>query len=396
MANDEKNVNIDEKNAESPQGDGKVKKPRLKKFQQDEEPIKVNLAEPKEEEVKEEEQPKEEVKQEETPVVEEVVEEKKEEVVEEKEAPVVEEITDEEVEEKVEEVQEAVEEAIEKAEETGEELPENIQKLMKFMEETGGDLEDYVKLNQDYSKFDDTALLREYYRQTKPHLSSDEVDFLMEDSFTYDEEVDDPKNIKRKKLAFKEQVADARAQLDRQKSKYYEEINAGVKLTPDQQKAIDFFNRYNKERGEQDKIAQQQKSTFQQKTKDVFNKNFKGFEYNIGEKRFRFNVKDAGSVQEQQSDINNFVNKFVDNKSNTLSDAKGYHKSLFTAMNADAVANHFYEQGRADAIKESIAKAKNVSMEPRQGLGEVEAGGMKVKILQDNDMSSFRFKPKTK
>ena len=396
MANDEKNVNIDEKNAESPQGDGKVKKPRLKKFQQDEEPIKVNLAEPKEEEVKEEEQPKEEVKQEETPVVEEIVEEKKEEVVEEKEAPVVEEITDEEVEEKVEEVQEAVEEAIEKAEETGEELPENIQKLMKFMEETGGDLEDYVKLNQDYSKFDDTALLREYYRQTKPHLSSDEVDFLMEDSFTYDEEVDDPKNIKRKKLAFKEQVADARAQLDRQKSKYYEEINAGVKLTPDQQKAIDFFNRYNKERSEQDKIAQQQKSTFQQKTKDVFNKNFKGFEYNIGEKRFRFNVKDAGSVQEQQSDINNFVNKFVDNKSNTLSDAKGYHKSLFTAMNADAVANHFYEQGKADAIKESIAKAKNVSMEPRQGLGEVEAGGMKVKILQDNDMSSFRFKPKTK
>ena len=395
MANDEKNVNIDEKNVESPQGDGKVKKPRLKKFQQNEEPIKVNLAEPKEEEVKEE-QPKEEVKQEETPVVEEIVEEKKEEVVEEKEAPVVEEITDEEVEEKVEEVQEAVEEAIEEAEKTGEELPENIQKLMKFMDETGGDLEDYVKLNQDYSKFDDTALLREYYRQTKPHLSSDEIDFLMEDSFTFDEEVDDPKNIKRKKLAFKEQVADARAHLDRQKSKYYEEINAGVKLTPDQQKAIDFFNRYNKERSEQDKIAQQQKSTFQQKTKDVFNKNFKGFEYNIGEKRFRFNVKDAGNIKEQQSDINNFVNKFVDNKSNTLSDAKGYHKSLFTAMNADAVANHFYEQGRADAIKESIAKAKNVSMEPRQGLGEVEAGGMKVKILQDNDMSSFRFKPKTK
>ena len=394
MAKDEKNVKIDEKNAEAPQGEVKVK-PRKKFAPQSEEPVKVNLAEPKKEEVKEE-QPQEEVKQEETPVVEEIVEEKKEEVVEEKEAPVVEEITDEEVEEKVEEVQEAVEEAIEEAEKTGEELPENIQKLMKFMDETGGDLEDYVKLNQDYSKFDDTALLREYYRQTKPHLSSDEVDFLMEDSFTYDEETDDPKDIKRKKLAFKEQVADARAQLDRQKSKYYEEIKSGVKLTPDQQKAIDFFNRYNKERSEQDKIAQQQKSTFQQKTKDVFNKNFKGFEYNIGEKRFRFNVKDAGSVQEQQSDINNFVNKFVDNKTNTISDAKGYHKSLFTAMNADSVANHFYEQGRADAIKESIAKAKNVSMEPRQGLGEVEAGGMKVKILQDNDMSSFRFKPKTK
>ena len=243
MAKDE-NVKIDEKNAESPQGDAKVKKPRLKKFQQDDTPIKVNLAESKEEEVKEEEQPKEEVKQEETPVVEEIVEEKKEEVVEEKEAPVVEEVTDEKVEDKVEEVQEAVEEAIEKSEETGEELPENIQKLMKFMDETGGDLEDYVKLNQDYSNLMTQRLLREYYKQTKPHLSSDEVDFLMEDTFTYEEDVDDPRAYKRKKLAFKEQVADAKAQLDRQKSKYYEEINAGVKLTPDQQKAIDFFNRY--------------------------------------------------------------------------------------------------------------------------------------------------------
>lgn len=262
------------------------------------------------------------------------------------------------------------------------------------MEETGGDLEDYVKLNQDYSKFDDTGLLREYYRQTKPHLSSDEVDFLMEDSFTYDEETDDPKDIKRKKLAFKEQVADARAQLDRQKSKYYEEIKSGVKLTSDQQKAIDFFNRYNKERSEQDKIAEQQKSKFQAETNNVFDKNFKGFEYNIGDRRFRFNVKDAGEVKNTQSDINNFVNKFVDRKTQLMSDAKGYHKSLFTAMNADAVANHFYEQGRADAIRESVAKAKNVSMEPRQGLGEVQAGGLKVKVLQDNafDSGKLRFK----
>jgi hypothetical protein len=392
MAKDEKNVKIDEKNAEAPQGEVKVK-PRKKFAPQNEEPVKVNLAEPKKEEVKEE-QPKEEVKQEETPVVEEVVEEKKEEVVEEKEAPVVEEITDEEVEEKVEEVQEAVEEAIEKAEETGQELPENIQKLMKFMDETGGDLEDYVKLNQDYSKYDDTALLREYYRQTKPHLSSDEVDFLMEDSFTYNEEADDPKDIKRKKLAFKEQVADARAQLDRQKSTYYEEIKSGVKLTPDQQKAIDFFNRYNKERSEQDKAVEQQQSKFKAETNNVFNKNFKGFEYNIGERKFRFNVKDASEVKNTQSDINNFVNKFVDRKTQLMSDAKGYHKSLFTAMNADAVANHFYEQGKADAIKESIAKAKNVSMEPRQGLGEVQAGGLKVKVLQDNafDSGKLRFK----
>ena len=387
-------VKIDEQNAESPQGDGKVKKPRLKKYNQQEEPIKVNLA--KEEPAAEEqveEQPKEET-QEEQPVVEEVVEEtKEEEAVEENEQPVVEEITDEKVEEKVEEVQEAVEEAIEEAKETGQELPENIQKLMQFMDETGGDLEDYVRLNQDYSKLDSKNLLREYYKQTKPHLDADEIEFLMEDSFTYDEDVDDPKDIKRKKLAFKEQVADARAQLDRQKSKYYEEIKSGVKLTPDQQKAVDFFNRYNKEQTETEKVAQQQREAFTSKTNQLFNDKFKGFEYNIGDKRFRFNVKDAAQVKENQSDINNFVSKFMDKKQQ-LTDPQGYHKSLFTAMNADAVANHFYQQGKADAIKDSIAKAKNITTEPRQGLGEVQAGGVKVKVLSGDDSNAFKFKLK--
>ena len=387
-------VKIDENNAEAPMGDGKVKKPRLKKYNQQEETLKVNLA--KEEPAAEEqveEQPKEET-QEEQPVVEEVVEEtKEEEAVEENEQPVVEEITDEKVEEKVEEVQEAVEEAIEEAKETGQELPENIQKLMQFMDETGGDLEDYVRLNQDYSKLDSKNLLREYYKQTKPHLDADEIEFLMEDSFTYDEDVDDPKDIKRKKLAFKEQVADARAQLDRQKSKYYEEIKSGVKLTPDQQKAVDFFNRYNKEQTETEKVAQQQREAFTSKTNQLFNDKFKGFEYNIGDKRFRFNVKDAAQVKENQSDINNFVSKFMDKKQQ-LTDPQGYHKSLFTAMNADAVANHFYQQGKADAIKDSIAKAKNITTEPRQGLGEVEAGGVKVRVLSGDDSNAFKFKLK--
>ena len=390
-----KEVKIDEKNAESPQGDGKVKKPRLKKYNEPEEPIKVNLAQKEEPAAEEqvEEQPKEEM-QEEQPVVEEIVEEtKEEEAVEESEQPVVEEITDEKVEEKVEEVQEAVEEAIEKAEETGEELPENIQKLMKFMDETGGDLEDYVRLNQDYSKLDSKNLLREYYKQTKPHLDADEIEFLMEDSFTYDEDVDDPRDIKRKKLAFKEQVANARATLDGQKSKYYEEIKAGVKLTPDQQKAIDFFNRYNKEQTETQKIAQEQRQAFTSKTNQLFNDKFKGFEYNVGDKRFRFNVKDAAQVKENQSDINNFVSKFMDKKQQ-LTDPQGYHKSLFTAMNADAVANHFYQQGRADAIKDSIAKAKNITTEPRQGLGEVQAGGVKVRVLSGDDSNAFKFKLK--
>ena len=320
------------------------------------------------------------------------LEESTEQSEEKKEEVVLEEITEDSTEEKVAEVEEQVEEAITEAKETGKPLPENIQKLVNFMEETGGDINDYVRLNQDYSKLDDMSLLREYYKQTKSHLNDDEISFLMEDQFSYDEEEDDDKDIRRKKLALKEQVANAKSHLDGQKSKYYEEIKAGSKLTPEQQKAWDFFNRYNKESEETKKVAEAQKSNFLKKTDSVFNDKFKGFEYSVGDKKYRFNVKNANEVKEAQSDINNFVKKFL-NEKNEMFDAKGYHKSLFTAMNADAIAKHFYDQGKADALKESIAKSKNVDMNPRQTHGEIEAGGMKIKVLGDTS-SDFKFKIK--
>ena len=309
------------------------------------------------------------------------------------ETPVLEEIT-EEVEEKTEELTEQVEEAVAEAEQTGTPLPENLQKVVDFMDETGGTLEDYVRLNQDYSKYDDTTILREYYKQTKKHLNDDEINFLMEDSFSYDEEVDEPKDIKKKKIALKEQVASAKAHLDGQKSKYYEEIKAGSKLTQEQQKAVNFFNRYNKESEENQKIAKKQTDTFLNKTNQVFNDKFKGFEYSVGEKKYRFNVKDANEVKTNQSDINNFVKKFL-NENNEMSDAKGYHKSLFTAMNPDAIANHFYQQGKADALKDSVAKAKNVNMDPRQSFSNDNTSGPKIRVLND-DSSTFKFKIKNK
>jgi len=304
------------------------------------------------------------------------------------ETPVLEEITEEEVEE----VEEQVEEAIAEAEATGKPLPENIQKLMDFMDETGGDLSDYVKLNQDYSKLDDQDLLYEYYKQTKPHLNQEEINFLMEDTFSFDEDVDDDRDIRRKKLALKEQVASAKSHLDGQKSTYYEEIKAGSKLTTEQQKAVNFFDRYNKESEVTQKAAKQNTDVFTQKTEQVFNDKFKGFEYNVGDKKYRFNVNNAEEVKNTQSDINNFTKKFLD-KNQTLSDAKGYHKSLYTAMNADAVAKHFYDQGKADAMKNSMAKAKNVDMNPRQAHGEIKTGGTKFKVLGDNS-SDFKFKIK--
>jgi hypothetical protein len=320
--------------------------------------------------------------------------EKQEEVqpeVETQEIPVVEEVTNKETEE----VAQIVEEALVETIESGIELPENIQKLMSFMEETGGDLNDYVSLNQDYSELDNHTLLKEYYRSTKPHLSEEEVDFVMEDTFAYDEDVDEDKEIKRKKLAMKEQVAQAKQHLESVKSKYYEDIKSGSKLTEEQQKAVNFFNRYNEESEQSRKIGEKQSEVFRSKSDQVFNENFKGFEYNVGEKKFRFNVKDRQKVRETQGDINNFIRKFL-TEDNMIEDAAGYHKGLFTAMNPDQVANHFYEQGRADALKDSIAKSKNVNMDPRQSHVEnVNTSGFTARALND-DGPDFKFKIKQK
>lgn len=307
------------------------------------------------------------------------------------EQPVLEEITDEEVQEQVEEVQEEVQEAVALAEETGEPLPENIQKVVEFINETGGSLEDYVKLNTDYSALNEAQLIREYYETTKPHLDKEDIELLMED-FSYDEELDEPKEIRKAKIAFKEEAAKAKQHLEKLKSNYYEEIKAGSKLNPDQQKAVEFFNRYKKENEVATKIAEDQLSVFKNKTEKLFSNDFKGFDFNVGEKKFRFKVNNTEAVKDTQSDINNFVKKFLNDK-NEMSDAAGYHKSLFTAMNPDAIANHFYEQGKADAIKSSVEKAKNIDMNPRGAHEKVNMpGGFTVKSIKSSSAPKFGIK----
>ena len=299
-----------------------------------------------------------------------------------------------EIQEETENLTAKVEEAITESKETGIELPENIQKVVDFINETGGSLEDYVKLNTDYSKLNETQLLREYYESTKPHLDGEDIDILMEE-FSYDEDLDDERDIKKRKLAFKEETAKAKAHLEGLKNKYYQEIKAGSKLNPEQQKAVEFFNRYNKENQEAAKIAEKQVSTFKDKTEKLFSNDFKGFDFNVGEKKFKFNVNNADKVKVEQSDINNFVKKFL-NENNEMSDAAGYHKSLFTAMNPDAIANHFYEQGKADAIKETMAKAKNIDMDPRGTHENVKtSNGWSIKAISTGESSS-RLRIKTR
>ena len=311
--------------------------------------------------------------------LEEIIEDEKSEEVKEDEKPVEEEVTKKDV----------IEEAAASPEV---ELPENIQKVVDFMNETGGTLEDYVKLNQDYSNTEDSSLLYEYYNQTKSHLEKDEIDFLIEDNFSYDEDIDEPNDIKRKKLAYKEEIAKAKSYLEGLKGKYYEEVKLGSKLSPDQQKAIEFFNSYNTEHSEQQKLQEKQTAHFNNETNKVFSKEFKGFDFKVGDKKYRFNIKDKQETKDKQANIMNVLDKYIDGN-NLLQDANGYHKALFVADNADDLANHFYEQGKADAIKQLNAESKNINMDPRK-TGIVEAGGIKVRAISGDDSSKLRVKIK--
>ena len=314
------------------------------------------------------------------------------------EAPVIEEVVEDEqtVDEPAPVVTEEKpqEQIVEEKKEPEINLPENIQDLVNFMNETGGTLEDYVKLNADYTGVDDNTLLVEYYKKTKPHLSYDEIAFLMEDKFSIDEELDTDKDVKRKKLALKEEVANAKSFLTSQKDQYYKEVKLGSKLLPEQQKAIDFFNRYNNEQKSAEELLQKQKSHFNNETNKVFNNEFKGFNFKVGDKKYRFNVSDVNKVKENQSDLLNVFNKYI-SEDKLLTNAPDFHKSLFAASNPDAIANHFYEQGKADAIKTMTAEAKNINMDPRKTAdGVVEAGGLKVKALSGDNSSKLKLKLK--
>ncbi len=307
---------------------------------------------------------------------------------EELESPI-QEITEEELDEKTMELYEEAEEAVKEQVKQGTPLPENIQSLVNFMNETGGTMEDYVRLNHDYSKVDDQVLINEYYKNTKPHLNQEEINFLIEDQFKYDEEIDEPRDIKKKKLAFKEEVAKARKELDVMKDKYYQEIKLRPGITQDQQKAVDFFNRY-KEQEEQSITLQED---FKNKTEQIFTDDFKGFDFSLGEKKFRYKVQNPSEVGKSQLDVNNFIQNFVDEKG-VVTNPAGYHKALYAAMNADKIANHFYEQGKADGIKNVVDSSKNLSTDkPRQVAdGNVFINGLKVKSISGLDSSKLKIK----
>jgi hypothetical protein len=299
-------------------------------------------------------------------------------------------ITEIKEEEKVEETKQQLKEAVRDEKVIGKQLPENIEKLVSFMEETGGTVEDYVSLNKDYSKYDEKQVLNEYYKKTKPHLNQEEISFLMEDNFSYDEEMDEDRVVRKRQLLLKEEIAKAKNFLESSKSKYYDDIKLRPGVTQEQQKAMDFFNRYNKEQ----QIAAERREQFKDSTSKLFNEDFKGFEIKVGEKKFNYNISNPSATAEKQSDLNEFVKKFLNEKGEVI-DAVGYHKAFYAAENVDTIANHFYEQGKADAVKDVIAKSKNINNDPRpQASGDVFINGFKVKAISGVDSSRLKIKSK--
>lgn len=368
------------------QGDFKIKK-KPKKLVTNKEVTKLDMAkkeEPKEE-TKTEPEAVEETKVEEVKVEQPVVEKTKTE-----ESPVIEEIKVEETDKEIKETKEVVEEIKEEVKENPQiELPENIEKLVDFMKDTGGTVEDYVNLNKDYGELNGEQLLKEYYSVSKPHLNSEEINFLMDDNFAWDED-EEERVVKKKKLAYKEEIAKAKSFLDSSKEKYYEEIKLKPSVSKEQKKANDFFNRYNEEQ----KVIQQRHESFTNNTKKLFSDEFKGFEYSVGEKAFRYNVNNKSDVAQNQSDLNNFVGKFLDKKGE-IEDYRGYHKALYTANNADKIAKHFYEQGKTDAIRDVNAKSKNITNEVRAtSSGEMFINGLKIKAISGVDSSKLKIKTK--
>jgi len=374
------------------EGDFKIKSKTPRKFSNNDEVTKVNLDAPAEDVTRvviDEDKSDEQVTELDINTSSEVAEDSKEPQVTKDTEGVLQEISNEEVQEQAEDLKEDVQEAIAKQESTGVRLPENIEKVVNFMNETGGTLQDYVRLSADYSTIDNSALLREYYAKTKPYLEGEDISLILED-FSYDEELDEERDIRKKKIAYKEEIAKAKDYLEGLKGKYYDEIKLRPGITQDQQKATDFFNRYNEEQ----QANVQVRDKFLQDTNSYFTNEFKGFDFNVGEKKFRYGVKDSSTVMDQQNDLTQVIGKFLDSDGNVKNQSQ-YHKAIFAARNADTIAQHFYEQGKADAVRNITAKSNNVSGDVRQSAPDsVFVNGFSVKAINGVDSSRLKIRKK--
>jgi hypothetical protein len=270
-------------------------------------------------------------------------------------------------------------------------LPEDVDAFLKYKKETGRGFEDYMNLQKDWSKVDEQSLLREYYKATSPHLDDEDISYLLEDKFSYDEELDDAKDIKKKKVAMKDELYKAKSHFESLKEKYKAPlVSSEADLPEEYKKAYSFYSEYTEQTEKEAQLQEERSKFFLEKTNGLFNEEFKGFEFDLGERKQTFELKDVDRVKSEQSDITNFFNKHID-ENGYIKDAASYHKALFAATNADAMARYFYEQGKADAIDGVVKETKNISMTVRDNK-PVETKGLRFREVDGPSGNSLKFK----
>jgi len=268
--------------------------------------------------------------------------------------------------------------------ESNPDLPEDVLKYFEYKKETGRGIEDFYKLQKDYSAMDDDSVLADYYSIQEEGLDAIDIMDLMDDKFGFDEEEDEPKDIKKRKLAKKRELAKARKYFSEQKDKYKIPLeSSGGGLSEDQESQLNAYQKYIKE---SETVAEKNKKRydyFLSRTKEVFNTDFKGFEFTVCDKKINYKPGTSEELMNKQSDVNNFVNKFVD-QSGLMSDAKGYHRALSVAMNPEKFAQFFYEQGVAAAVDDVARKSKNINMDIRRSPQLSTKDSLKIRSVGDS------------
>ena len=265
--------------------------------------------------------------------------------------------------------------------ELNEELPEDVSKYLKYKQETGRGINDFYKLQKDIDSMDDNSILANYYESTEDGLDSEDIQDIITDKFSYDEDLDDEKDIRKIKLAKKRELSKAKKFLNEQKDKYKVPLeSSGGGLSEDQQDDLDAYKKYIEESKSIEEVNRKRYNYFLDKTESVFNNEFKGFEFSVGDKNISFKPGDAQELKNVQSDVNNFVNKFMD-KDGLIDDPVGYHKAFSVAMNPDKFAKHFYDQGVAAAVDNVSRKSKNINMDVRQQSQSVSKNGITIRPM---------------
>ena len=265
-------------------------------------------------------------------------------------------------------------------------LPEDVSAYFKYKKETGRGIEDFVNLQKDYDNMDGNTLLSQYYTHTEEGLDSEDIKDLIEDKFNYDEELDDESDIKKIERAKKRELAKARKFFNEQKDKYKIPLeSSGGGLSNEQTKEMESYKSYIKESNTTIEAQKKKYDYFLEKTDEVFNDEFKGFEFKVGEKSFTFKPGDNNELKSKQSDVNNFVSKFMDKESGLIADPQGYHRAISVAMNLDKFAEFFYNQGMTEAVDNVSKKSKNINMDSiRKTPENFSKDGLKIRNVGDS------------